>query len=321
MLRYLTLGQRRFGLYPIPVHERVNWEFYAVLKGQVGSATKTTPRPALFSRRLWVFPPEMAHGWIGRKEKAATVAGFHFGMVPRPLAVLIRNKGHLEIALTEEQAQQIRQIVSDLTPHFLSPSGISILHYEKALLDLTLMALAREKIESNAQNGAHGAIKVEAALSWYREHLQEQPKLHRVAAIVGMSASHLRRLFWKWRKQTPHEAFIELKMQHAMKQLSQSDLKLDAVSIGSGFTSSVDFCRAFKSYFGISPAKWRKTLPGPYDEKVFWSRRKKLSRQKAARESLPVPETGSPALSPLLDIDFVNESEAKGNGHSQPIKR
>lgn len=42
MLRHMVAGVRRFGLYPMYVHQRDNWEFLAVLRGKCGAVLSET---------------------------------------------------------------------------------------------------------------------------------------------------------------------------------------------------------------------------------------------------------------------------------------
>src|SRR5277367_4504406 len=65
MLRYLGAGVRRFGLYPMHIHQRDNWEFFAVLRGKCGPVLNETGPAILQRSHLWIFPPETAHGWKG----------------------------------------------------------------------------------------------------------------------------------------------------------------------------------------------------------------------------------------------------------------
>lgn len=266
MLRYLTTGPRRFGLHPMYVHQRANWEFLAVVRGKCGPLFPGTATPALRRRCLWVFPPESAHGWTGRGLQTCRVAIFHFGAVPSVLDKLARAQGRLERPLTPSQVQRVLELQRELRPHYQHVTEKSLLIFEKALLELSLIMLEDTPFENSETKTDHAIRKVEASLTWYSEHIAAQPGLEQIAAAVHVSVSHLRRLFWQARQESPQKAFARLRVQRAMELLSHTDLKLEAIASRCGFSSSSDFCRVFKSHQQISPDAWRKQQLPSYRE-------------------------------------------------------
>ncbi len=266
VLRYLTTGLRHFGLQPMYVHARSNWEFFAVLQGKCGPAFPGVQPPVLHPSHLWVFPPENAHGWIGSGSQRCRVAVFHFGTVPLVLDKIVRAQGYLERPLSPSQAQRVLELQKELHPHYEHITEKSLLIFEKALLELSLIALEDVPFEVTETKADRAIRKVEASLTWYLEHIADQPSLEQVAGAVHVSVSHLRRLFWQARKESPQKAFARLRVQRAIELLSHSDLKLDMVAARCGFSSSSDFCRVFKHHQGISPDAWRKKQLAPYQE-------------------------------------------------------
>ncbi len=257
MLRYLGFGERRFGMYPMGVNQRINWEIYAVLEGRIAPVFSRGKRAELAGRRLWVFPPGMPHGWVGDGTHPASITVFHFGIVPQPLDDLVRKRGYLEVELTSAHAQYVGDLAQSLMPHFLTPTEVSPLHYEAALLDLSLLVLPM-MMKNEVNTGSDAQLKVERALAWARDNLAEKPRLETLAKVAGVSVSHMRRLFWTVRGQSPHKVLMAIKMQRALEVMSHSDKKLEAVAVECGFSCAIDFCRAFKGFFGTSPTIWRK---------------------------------------------------------------
>ncbi len=248
------------------IHQRANWEFLAVVQGKCGALFPAAPAPALRRRFLWVFPPETAHGWKGQTSQACRVAIFHFGAVPSILDKLARARGHLERPLTASQAQRVLELHRELLPHYQHVTEKSLLIFEKALLELSLIVLEDVPFENSETKTGHAIRKVEASLTWYVEHIAAQPGLEQIAAAVHVSASHLRRLFWQARQESPQKAFAALRVQRAMELLSHTNLKLDAIASRCGFSSGSDFCRVFKNHQHISPDAWRKKQFPSYRE-------------------------------------------------------
>jgi AraC family transcriptional regulator len=258
MLRYLGMGRRPFGLQPMYVHRRANWEFFAVLQGRCGVVIPGQSRPTLHTRRLWVFPPETAHGWRGEGIQPCRVAVFHFGRVPDLLEKAARDGKYLDCPLTAAQARWIAGLARELAPHYMRTTQKSLLVFERAMLELSLLALGPAPSERTEDKNDFALRKVEAGLTWYSEHMSDQPKIEHVAQAINVSARHLRRLFQEARRESPQAGFTKLRIHRAMELLSQSGVKLDEIAAKCGFSSDSDFCRVFKARQKISPDAWRK---------------------------------------------------------------
>lgn len=266
MLRYLGSGVRRFGDYPIPVHHRSDWEFFAVIRGRCGLALSDDQKPLFREKHFWIVPPETPHGWAGDGRRRCEVAVFHFGAVPALLEKVSKERGYLDRPLTNAQTQRISELGRQLRSDYEHVTEKSLLVFEKALLELSLLALEEIAFAQTETKSDRALRRVEASLTWYSEHMAEQPKLEHVAQAIHVSVSHLRRLFWRARQESPQKAFTKLRLQRAMELLSHSDLKLDDVAANCGFSGSSDFCRVFKDYHKISPNAWRRSKLGPYSE-------------------------------------------------------
>jgi AraC family transcriptional regulator len=266
MLRYLGAGVRRFGLYPMHIHQRDNWEFFAVLRGKCGPVLSETGLATLQRSHLWIFPPETAHGWKGDGASRCRIAVFHFGNVPPLLEKTARERGFLDCALSLAQTRRVTEIEVELRAPYGSVTEKSLLFFEKALIELSLIALANVPSSADETGVDHPLQKVQTCLSWYNEHMLEQPKLEQTAQAVNVSVRHLRRLFWQARRESPQAAFTRVRLERAMGLLSLSNLKLDAIAEQCGFSSSSDFCRVFKTYHHVSPDAWRKRHLSAYEE-------------------------------------------------------
>ncbi|HMO03673.1 MAG TPA: AraC family transcriptional regulator [Kiritimatiellia bacterium] len=258
MLCYLGHGQRRFGIHPMYVHHRANWEFFAVVKGSCALVRQDNQPEALHARRLWLIAPTLAHGWSGRGSQGCTVAVFHFSRVPRMVERMAEHRGVVEIAVSASQCQRIMQLATQLKPHYERMTGRSLLLFEQALLELSLLLPDDGVAAAPAESRMDFAVrKVEAAITWYLENLAHRPTLEEVASSVAISSRHLRRLFLDVKQQPPTAFFRELRLQRALDLLERGEEKQAAIVRTCGFSSASDFCRVFKAHHGISPAAWR----------------------------------------------------------------
>ena len=264
MLRYLATGIRQFGIYPMACTQRADWEFYAVLRGRVGILLSDGSKPQMKQLRMWVVPPGHTHGWVGDGPRKSTIAAFHFSTVPPPLDKIARERGYHWVDLTKAEAYRVGEIAEEVKQYYQRPTSLDPLHYQKAVLELSLLALKNEPIRALPASPDTARAKVEAALIWFSQHIAEQPKLEQVARGVHVSTSHLRRLFHQVRKQSPQSAFTQIKVEQAMELMARSNDKLGVIVSLCGFSSVVNFCRVFKAHTHMTPDAWRKTRLEPY---------------------------------------------------------
>jgi AraC-like DNA-binding protein len=80
--------------------------------------------------------------------------------------------------------------------------------------------------------------------------------MQELAAAVGLSYRHFRRLFLQFTGLPPNQYLLNLRINRA-KRLLEESLTIEQVALRSGFTDPYYFSRVFKQKTGITPAKWR----------------------------------------------------------------
>jgi len=261
MLRYFAHGRIRWK-NGMRCNTRTNWEFYAVTQGRCGLLFSDKQRPRLHERTLWVFAPECSHAWASHRNQSYERISMHFGSVPFPLDEVVRqNGGWLEKKLSDADIARLEAIARELEPAFRQPNFVSPLLFQRHLADLALLML--EGREFNTLPPALTDLanfKIERAVSWYVEHLGQNPTVKQVADAIHISPSHLRRLFWQSRKTNPKSVFRGLRLDRAKELMSRSSLTLDDVAAHSGYSSASHLCRDCRAVHGFSPTTWRKKL-------------------------------------------------------------
>jgi len=263
MLRYLGYGFRQFGLYPLVSKPRVNWEFYAVVKGQCAPVFKKDELPRFSSNKLWIFRPGSSHGWAGIGDKKVYVTSFHFGSVPTQIDALVKLDSHLEVELSSEEKKRIVCLAKNLEPHFKKRTNLSNLYFQSAVTELTLLALKKIPEQALATQDNEAERTVELATQWFTDRIQSNPSISTVAREMHVSVSTLRRRFHLVRQASPAHVFEKIRIGLAMQLMTRSNIKLEVIASESGYSCTSDFCRAFKAFTNITPNAWRQTLIGP----------------------------------------------------------
>ena len=184
MLRYLGVGPRQFGLYPLKPLARMNWEFFAVVKGRCAPLSGENAQPPLAEQTLWVTAPGSAHTWAGDGSRKTHVAVFHFGSVPAALEAVVRERGQLALSLKPAECDRIAVLARELLPDFHQPNQFSNLVFQAALIELSLLVLRKLPASKFPPLEGHAERTVENATTWYAEHVRANPSISEVARSV-----------------------------------------------------------------------------------------------------------------------------------------
>ncbi|MES2692168.1 MAG: AraC family transcriptional regulator [Verrucomicrobiota bacterium] len=260
MLRYLGSGPRQFGLHPLKPIMRMNWEFFAVVRGRCAPLAPGGTPPPLAAQTLWVTPPGSAHTWAGEGKRRAHVAVFHFGSVPAPLEAFVRERGQVALALKPAECERIAALARDLQTDFRQPNSLSNLVFQGAVIELSLLVLRNLAKGNIPALTDHAERTVESATRWFADNVRTNPTIVEVARQVHVSPSTLRRLFRRVLHQQPARAFGRIQIEKGMRLMTETKLKLDGIAIECGFTCTSDFCRAFKAFTKVTPTVWRRTI-------------------------------------------------------------
>jgi transcriptional regulator GlxA family with amidase domain len=99
--------------------------------------------------------------------------------------------------------------------------------------------------------------RLKRLLSRLDAHLDERLDVSQMAAPEGVSEREVRRLFKSDLAISPKAYHRSLRLQKARSTLQQTDLPVSEVALRLGFTSSSDFCRAYRREFGRTPTQDR----------------------------------------------------------------
>lgn len=261
MLRYLANGRIRWK-NGMRCNTRTNWEFYAVISGRCGVTRRDVDKPVFHERTFWLFAPECSHAWFDDGHHTYHRLSFHFGSVPYPLDEVVRaGGGCLTRPLGEADIARLLEIARTLEPHFCRPVGTSLLHFQRGLMDLSLLALEGHECAARPMPLTDVAsFRVERALSWYADHVARNPSVKEVAEALHVSSSHLRRLFAEVRQASPKELFRRVRLEKAQDLLGRTNFTLDEIARDCGYTSASHFCRDYKAAHHFTPSTWRRRL-------------------------------------------------------------
>ncbi len=83
-----------------------------------------------------------------------------------------------------------------------------------------------------------------------------------LARAVDLSPGHFSRSFRAATGETPHRMASALRIEEAMRLLSETELPVTSIALDLGFASSAHFSSRFKALVGMPPSRWRAALRG-----------------------------------------------------------
>jgi transcriptional regulator GlxA family with amidase domain len=67
-------------------------------------------------------------------------------------------------------------------------------------------------------------------------------------------------LFRQVRNESPARAFTRIRIEAAMRLMTETSLKIETIAEECAYSSMSDFCRAFKAFTTVTPRVWRRTV-------------------------------------------------------------
>lgn len=264
MLEYLNYGTRGYARIHRRAWRRDLWEFQAVTSGELGLVLGSDSPIRYFKRTLFVFPPDHLHGWANRKHRPCEIMVMHFDRVPSAIEELFRRNAFLALPLTKAEIEQLEALRKLIEPRYRNPDSHSSLLFDKALIELSLIALEKAAPPRPLQGSKNrDATRVEEAIHWLRDHLHENPSIPELARAIGVSQTHLRRLFSEIKGKSPQRCLQDLRVSFAQDLLANTDDSIGEIADAVGATSITVFTRAFRKATGRSPTGWRRHARNP----------------------------------------------------------
>jgi AraC family transcriptional regulator, regulatory protein of adaptative response / methylated-DNA-[protein]-cysteine methyltransferase len=98
--------------------------------------------------------------------------------------------------------------------------------------------------------------KIESAIEYLHNHIDEQPSLKKIARTVGLSEAHFQRVFSAWAGVSPKRYLQTITVEHAKKLLQEQKSTLD-VSLSLGLSSTSRLHEHFVNIEAVTPGEYK----------------------------------------------------------------
>ncbi len=114
-----------------------------------------------------------------------------------------------------------------------------------------------EEFRSRAK-GQEIPPRVASVISYMERNYARAIGIEDLAAVVGLSTSHLHAEFRDHLGMTPHQHLIHQRMRAARHRLATSSDPIKSVALDVGYANTENFCRAFRKHCGLTAASYRR---------------------------------------------------------------
>ena len=153
------------------------------------------------------------------------------------------------------QASDVGEPVCRLLMQIYFARG-SLFHESATMTGLLYQLLALLMRDHPAQAARERDDSVRRACAYIENHYALPIGIADVAKHVGLSRSHLYRLFVSELKLTPMQVLTQVRIRHACALLRRGDLSVKAVAASVGFENPLYFSRRFHELMGTPPTEY-----------------------------------------------------------------
>lgn len=102
-----------------------------------------------------------------------------------------------------------------------------------------------------------GSYRLHNAIKYMNEHYTEKISVKYLSELTNLSERQFYRLFQATYDFTPTQYIIQLRLAHASRLLTATELPLSVIAIQSGFPDPAIFSRQFSQHYHVTPRKFR----------------------------------------------------------------
>lgn len=178
-------------------------------------------------------------------------------------ARLVRDDALIRFQPTATSDERLARLLDDVIEELQEAQTAREAMLAALVEQLTLYLLRRyahiRRDETLELSRAGGLVdrRIRRAVELMNASLERELSLNEIARAAYLSPFHFARLFKKLTGATPHNYHAALRLNHARKLLSETDLSVTEIAARVGYRSSSHFTKAFRQTNGLSPRQFR----------------------------------------------------------------
>ena len=134
------------------------------------------------------------------------------------------------------------------------------LFIKSSLLRILAVLSGSQLFKPTGKNHDKRVEEIKAVLTYIKDNYKEKIYVQDLAEQVNMNAQYFCRFFKKSIGRSPMEYINDYRLKQSLRLLEETDLPVTEVCLECGYNNLGNFLRAFKSYTGTTPLKYRKQI-------------------------------------------------------------
>ena len=244
------------------------WELCYVVGGSIQVLLEDA-RITLDKEQLILIPPNKKHAFLspdGNKSKAFVVCFDSFSQVLLPISACVFEQNDVQSSCMDKIIAECATTFRTNDKGLLEVVPSPVFGGQQALLlqlEYLLITLARRiSVKKNPgivfiSDENFYADLGKMMLRFLRENIHEKLTLDEICGKFSYSKSFLCKVFKEQTGQTLIDCFNRLKMDEAIRLLTQTNQSVTTIASSLGFRESKYFVATFKKYTGVTPVIYR----------------------------------------------------------------
>lgn len=121
-----------------------------------------------------------------------------------------------------------------------------------------ILDIVISSISSETERGSLCTNRLKRVTEYIKANLDRNLSLDELANVACLSPFHFSRQFKNSTHLSPHQFVLKLKVEHAEKLLTNTDMPIADIALDLGFQSQSHFTTVFHKLVGVTPRKFRK---------------------------------------------------------------
>jgi transcriptional regulator GlxA family with amidase domain len=96
--------------------------------------------------------------------------------------------------------------------------------------------------------------------AYINAHISQKITNNELADVCDVSPKHFIKIFKKQYRMTPQDYIMRQRIKKAQFALLHTNLSVDSIAESMGFCNTSHFIRRFTEMYGVSPAKYRRSM-------------------------------------------------------------
>ena len=152
-----------------------------------------------------------------------------------------------------DRARQLQERMLYIADHSME-STLCLIGHLCLFLDALILSSSTRRASHETQLRD---FYVQEAISYMELNYQRELTIQEIAASCRLNRSYFSKLFKETKGCSPQEFLIRLRLTKATDLLRSTAMPVHDISVACGYPNQLNFSKAFKRKYGVSPRTWR----------------------------------------------------------------